>query len=794
MDRKQVKSLQSSKGSQSRKGQIDEVTDPVEPATLPPARRNDTWHSVSSNSVRTGGSHLGVTAIEGMGRLLERVSDYLPSAAADLIRDAYEYAYLCHEGQLRKSGEPYIAHPLEIALFLTELRLDEQTIAASLLHDVVEDCDVSLDELSAKFGPEIGKLVDGVTKLTQLDSRIHDPISALPVGGDDPDSLYAESLRKMLVAMAEDIRVVLIKLADRLHNMRTLGALPPDKQRRIAQETLDIYSPLAHRLGIWEIKWQLEDLAFRYLNEEKYREISRMLAARRAVREAYVAQVSDLLRDRLESEGITADVSGRPKNIYSTYRKIQKYEAQGKQLSEIYDLFALRVLVEKEEECYRVLGVVHQLWHPLPGQIDDYIANPKENMYQALHTTVVCEGGTHLEAQIKTFDHHETAEYGVAAHWRYKEGNSKDLQFEEKMSGLRQLLEWQRDVTSTAEFIESVKEDIFHDQVFVYTPKGRIVELTAGSTPIDFAYKIHTELGNRCVGAKVNGKLVSLDTPLENGDTVEIMSTKSDRGPSLDWLNSNRGYVRSAHARQSIRQWFRRQERGANIQRGREILRREMRRLNLKFEDSEVLGLFKYDNMDEMLANLGSGGVGEGQLAQKLAEARQEPEHPLARKRTDLPLSSPTSGIKVLGVGDLLTRMGGCCSPIPGDEIVGFVTRSRGVTVHKRTCPSVLHEDEPERFVQVEWGQAKELFPVRVTMLAYDRVGLLRDLTQNVSEEGVNISNVVTAQQPNGTVNLTFNVHTTGLQQLSKLFSKLEGVRGCISVHRERSGATAAAH
>ena len=763
----------------------------------PRDRKSATSEGISTeirSSAARGGFYLGVTAIEGLDRLLERVSDYLPEEATDLIKDAYVFADHSHEGQLRKSGEPYIAHPLEIALYLTELRLDEQTIAASLLHDVVEDCDVSLDELSGMFGPEIAKLVDGVTKLTQLDSRIHDPLSALSVGGDDPDSLYAESLRKMLVAMAEDIRVVLIKLADRLHNMRTLGALPPEKQRRIAQETLDIYSPLAHRLGIWEIKWQLEDLAFRYLNEEKYREISRMLAARRAVREAYVAQVSELLRVRLDSDGIVADVSGRPKNIYSTYRKIQKYEAQGKQLSEIYDLFALRVLVDHEAECYRVLGVVHQLWHPLPGQIDDYIANPKENMYQALHTTVVCEGGTHLEVQIKTFDHHETAEFGVAAHWRYKEGNSKDLQFEEKMSGLRQLLEWQRDVTSTAEFIESVKEDIFHDQVFVYTPKGRIVELTAGSTSIDFAYKIHTELGHRCVGAKVNGRLVSLDTQLQNGDTVEIMSTKSDRGPSLDWLNPNRGYVRSAHARQNIQLWFRRQERGTNIQRGREMVRREMRRLNLKFEDSEVLGLFKYDSMDDLLVNLGSGGVSEGHLAQKLAEARQEPEHPLARKRTDLPLSSPTSGIKVLGVGNLLTRMGRCCSPIPGDEIVGFVTRSRGVTVHKGACPSVLHEDEPERFVQVEWGEAKELFPVRVTMLAYDRVGLLRDLTQNVSDEGVNISNVVTEQQTNGTVSLTFNMHTTGLQQLSKLFSKLEGVRGCISVHRERSGATAAAH
>ena len=718
----------------------------------------------------------------------------MPEEGTDLIRGAYEFADRSHEGQLRKSGDPYIAHPLEIALFLSDLRMDEQSIAAALLHDVVEDCDVSLEELTGRFGPEIGKLVDGVTKLSQLDTRVHSPLMNANGASSNSDNLYAESLRKMLVAMAEDIRVVLIKLADRLHNMKTLDALPPEKQRRIAQETLDIYSPLAHRLGIWEIKWQLEDLAFRYLNIEKYREISRMLAARRAVREAYVSQVSELLKDRLESESIKADVSGRPKNIYSTYRKMRSYEAQGKQLSEIYDLFALRVLVDREADCYRVLGIVHQLWHPLPGQIDDYIANPKENMYQALHTTVVCEGGSHLEVQIKTVDMHQVSEYGVAAHWRYKEGNSRDKKFEEKMSEFRQLLEGQRDATSTEEFIESVKQDIFRDQVFVYTPKGKIVELTAGSTPVDFAYKIHTELGHRCVGAKVNGRLVPLDTALQNGDTVEIMSTKSDRGPSLDWLNANRGYVRSASARQSIRQWFRRQERGTNIQRGRELLRREMRRLNQKFDDSEILSLFKYDTMDDLLANLGSGGVGEGQLAQRLAEARQEPEHPLAQKRTDLPLSSPTTGIKVLGVGDLLTRMGRCCGPIPGDDIIGFVTRSRGVTVHKRTCPSVAHEDEPQRFVPVEWGQAKQVYPVRVTMIAYDRIGLLRDLSQNVSEEGVNISTVNTVQQPNGTSNMTFNVYVTGLDQLSKLFSKLEGVKGCISVHRERSGATPVAH
>ena len=737
-----------------------------------------------------GGKNLGVTATDGIDKLLNEVSAYLPEDATRLIEDAYQFAERCHDGQLRKSGEAYIAHPLEIAYFLSsELRLDEETIAASLLHDVVEDCEVDLDELSDRFGPEIAKLVDGVTKLTRLDSRIHDPLGFLPDGSDDPDSLYAESLRKMLVAMAEDIRVVLIKLADRLHNMRTLDALPPDKQRRIAQETLDIYSPLAHRLGIWEVKWQLEDLAFRYLDIDKYREISRILASRRVEREEYIARVSESLREHLEESGIKADVYGRPKNIYSTYRKIQKYESQGKQLSDIYDLFALRILVDKEIDCYRTLGAVHQLWHPIPGLIDDYIANPKENMYQALHTTVISEGGSHLEVQIKTFEHHETAEYGIAAHWRYKEGNSSDRRFEEKMSGLRQLLEWQRDVTSTTEFIESVKEDIFRDQVFVYSPKGRIIELTFGSTPIDYAYKIHTELGHRCVGAKVNGKLVSLDTPLQNGDTVEIMNTKSDRGPSLDWLNANRGYVRSANARQSIRQWFRRQERGANIQRGRELMRRETRRLNQKFDDGEVLSLFKYDTMDDLLVNLGSGGISQSHLAQRLAEARQEPEHPLTARRTDLPLSSPTSGITVQGTGDLLTRMGRCCNPIPGDEIVGFVTRSRGVTVHRQDCPSIKNEDEPERFVVVDWGRAREIHAVRVTMLAYDRVGLLRDLTQNVSEEGVNISDVITARQPNGTVKMTFNVYTSGLEQLNKLFSKLEGVRNCISVHRERSAA-----
>ena len=561
---------------------------------------------------------------EAAKTLIERVGAYLPEDSTELVGQAYLYADECHSGQMRQSGDPYIAHPLETALFLADLHLDTHTIVAALLHDVVEDCGVSLDEITLRFGPEVSKLVDGVTKLTRMDDKLQPPAEDVAGLMDDAESLHAESLRKMLVSMAEDIRVVLIKLADRLHNMNTLDALPPEKRKRIAQETLDIYSPLAHRLGIWEIKWRLDDLAFRHLNEEKYREISKILASKRTEREDYIEKVSSTLRDELAKYDITAEVIGRPKGIYSTYLKMEKYQEQGKQLGDIYDLFALRVLVNETADCYKTLGVVHQLWHPIPGQFDDYIGNPKENMYQALHTTVICDGGTPLEVQIKTFELHQIAEYGVAAHWAYKEGNSGDQRFEEKMTWLRQLIDWQREVSGTAEFIESVKQDIFHDQVFVYTPKGRIVELTSGSTPVDFAYKIHTALGHHCIGAKVNGKLVALDTTLENGDTVEVINSKSDRGPSLDWLNPNRGFVRSAGARQSVRQWFRKQERSTNIEHGKEVLRRELRRLNQKINDETILGLFKVDTMDDLMADLGSGNIAESLLSHRLAQIGHE--------------------------------------------------------------------------------------------------------------------------------------------------------------------------
>ena len=712
--------------------------------------------------------------------LIERVSLYLPEDKTGLIGEAYAFADQCHRGQMRMSGEPYIAHPLEAALFLAELNLDTSTIIAALLHDVMEDCGVTFQEIESRFGNEVAKLVDGVTKLTRMDYRLPGSGTDGADSADDVDHLYYESLRKMLVAMAEDIRVVLIKLADRLHNMRTLDALPPEKRRRIAQETLDIYSPLAHRLGIWEIKWRLDDLAFRHLDEVQYREISEMLATRREQREQYVDQVCVRLLEELQRFNLAGEVSGRPKSIYSIYQKIQKYADQGKELSDIYDLYALRVLVESPEDCYKALGITHQIWSPIPGQFDDYIANPKENMYQALHTTVKCQGGNPLEVQIKTHEMHQVAEYGVATHWRYKEGSAGDQHFEEKMTWLRQLLDWQREAAGTDDFIESVRQDIFHDQVFVYTPKGAIIELTAGSTPIDFAYKIHTELGHGCIGGKVNGRLVSLDTVLQNGDTVEIMTSRSNRGPSPDWLNPSLGYVKSASARQSVRQWFRRQARGSNINRGKEILRKELRRLNLQFKEAEMLTLVKFDNMDDFLASLGSGGITEAQVAYRLSQSHQEPEPP----KPQLPLSSPSSGITVLGVGDLLTRIARCCNPIPGDSILGFVTRARGVTVHKKECPSLTNEDEPERIIQVAWGEMRQLYPVRVKIEAYDRVGLLRDVTLRVSEERVNIASVVTQEKPDGTVTMELTLHTTGLDQLGKLFDKLESVKGVRSAVR----------
>ena len=709
--------------------------------------------------------------------LIGRTKKYLPGDKSNLVESAYQFAEQSHRGQFRASGGPYIEHPLSIALFLADLQLDATTLSAALLHDVVEDCDVTSQDISRRFGPEVSKLVDGVTKLTRMEL-----VDLADVSNQPPeDRLKAETLRKMLVAMAEDVRVVLIKLADRLHNMLTLDALSPDRQRAMAQETMDIYAPLAHRLGIWDIKWRLEDRSFHYLEPDIYKKISEMLSTRREERERYIEEQRQIVSDALDSHNLKAQVIGRPKHIYSIYQKSKKYESEGKSTRDIFDLYALRVLVKSKADCYNALGVVHNLWRPIPGQFDDYVANPKENLYQALHTTVMCKGATPLEVQIRTHDMHQLAEYGVAAHWHYKEGNSSDLKFEQKMTWMRQLLEWQRDVTATDEFLESVKTDIFQDQVFVFTPQGDIVELPSGATPIDFAYRIHTELGHRCIGGKVNGRLMALDYQLQNGDTVEILTTKVARGPSLDWLNSNLGYIRTASARSSIRQWFRRQSRTANIQLGRELLKKEARRLNMKIDEQALATTFKMDNVEEFLISLASGGTTINQVINRLTADERKAQEQLT---SSVPLTSPGSGIKVLGVGDLLTRIGQCCSPLPGDRIIGFITRSRGITVHKTSCHSVRNEDEQERLVEVEWGAEKKLYPVRIEMKARDRVGLLRDITARVSEEKVNIAEVLTSESSDGTVTILLTLHTTGLEQLGRIFAKLDGIKGMLSAGR----------
>ncbi|MBI4299661.1 MAG: bifunctional (p)ppGpp synthetase/guanosine-3',5'-bis(diphosphate) 3'-pyrophosphohydrolase, partial [Chloroflexi bacterium] len=489
-----------------------------------------------------------------IAELIGKAIEYIPPARMRLIEDAYAFAAKAHAGQLRLSGEPFLQHPLNTAYILTELQMDSTGLAAALLHDVVEDCGVPLSEIEERFGPDVARLVDGVTKLGKLTLPA---ATALSTGEDSLSQ--AENLRKMLVAMAQDLRVVLIKLADRLHNMRTLSALPPAKRRQIAQETIDIYAPLAHRLGIWQLKWQLEDLAFRHLEPQRYRDIARLVTTKRASRERYLAQVVRILREEFGKAGIKAEVMGRPKNLYSIKQKMDKYAAQGKDFSEIYDLLALRVLVPTVQDCYAALGVIHNLWRPLPNAFDDYVANPKDNMYQSLHTAVMCLGARPLEVQIRTYEMHRVAEYGIASHWTYKEGGSKDRHFEKKVAWLRQLMEWQRELGGAEEFVESVKTDIFQDRVFVYTPKGEIKDLPAGATPLDFAYLIHTDLGHYCIGAKVNGKLVPLNTALHSGDTAEILTAKGSRGPSLDWLNPNLGYLNTSHARQKVRVWFKRQ-------------------------------------------------------------------------------------------------------------------------------------------------------------------------------------------------------------------------------------------
>jgi len=713
----------------------------------------------------------------GISLLLKKAQEYLPAEKLTAVQAAYDFASIAHQGQLRKSGEPYIEHPLQVALILAELQMDAHTLAAALLHDVAEDCAIPITEIESRFGAEVARLVDGVTKLSKLSL-------GAPSASVDR-ARQAENMRKMLVAMAEDLRVVFIKLADRLHNMRTLDAMPAEMHQRIAKETLEIYAPLAHRLGIWDLKWQLEDLAFRHVDPEKYHWIARMVAGRRTQRETFIEEVMKVLKSEFGKAGVKAEMSGRPKHIYSIYQKIEKYAALGKDFDDIHDLLALRVIVSTVSECYEALGIVHNLWHPLPDSFDDYIANPKPNGYQSLHTVVMYNGRTPLEAQIRTKEMHRISEYGLAAHWRYKEGDSpKTKRFEERISWMRQLIDWHRELSGAEEFLESVKTDIFIDQVFVYTPKGEIKDLPKGATPLDFAYRVHTELGHHCVGAKVNGRMVPLNYQLNNGDVVEIVTSRDSKGPSLDWLSPHLGYIQTTQGRTKLRQWFKKQARTENIERGRKLLEKEMRHLGIKLAEQENLAKqFKFDNLEEFLAAIGSGSLSTQGIAMKLAAAEEPPKEALPPTVAP-PKAETASQIKVLGAGDMLTHLARCCHPVPGDAIIGYITRNRGVTVHRQDCYNVIHEEERERLVPVDWGRTSAVFPVNIQVDAWDRVGLIRDITAAVAEEKVNISAVSLVNHGGDITSLFCSLETNGLEQLSRLLSKIEGLRGIISAAR----------
>ncbi len=712
----------------------------------------------------------------GMQRTIEQIEKELhqryPQADLSSISAAFAFAVTAHGDQQRVSGEPYVSHPLAVARILAELGLDPVAVTAALLHDVPEDTEYSLGDLEERFGVDVGRLVDGVTKLSKFSTLSH-------------EQQQAENIRKMFLAMAEDIRVVLIKLADRLHNMRTLSSLSPAKQQRIAKQTAEIYAPLAERLGIWQMKWELEDLSFKYLDPEAYRELAGLLESHRRAREAYVKRAMDVLDAALLDSGIKADLSGRPKHLYSIYRKMQRKRAE---FGEIYDVHALRVLVADVRECYAALGVVHSLWRPIPGQFDDYIAMPKNNGYQSLHTAVVALDGKPLEVQIRSRDMHRVSEIGIAAHWRYKEGSRSDRAYDAKLAWVRQLMEWQQDVSDATEFVEGVKLDIFQDQVFVFTPKGDVKDMPAGATPLDFAYRIHTEVGHACIGAKVNNRLVPLDYKLKNGDIVEIVTTKSAHGPSRDWLN----IVTTSHAKEKIRQWFKRQQRDENIAHGKQVLDRELHRLARTSLDKvsadtleELAESHNFKSIDDFYAAVGYGQIGAQQIVSRLGVVDDVDEMELPQVA---PPPTQRGGVRVRGVGDLLVRWSKCCHPIPGDPIVGFITRGRGVTVHLATCPTILNEKAIERLIDVEWETAaQQTYPIAIIIEAYDRTGLLSDISNVVAEDRINIvaASVHVHKDQRATVQATLEV--SSVAQLSKVMAHLEQLKDVYSVQRDRT-------
>jgi RelA/SpoT family (p)ppGpp synthetase len=716
-------------------------------------------------------------------RPLAWAAEKFSGSELELVQRAYEQAVLAHDGQMRASGEPYVVHCVEVARILADLGLDHHAVTAGLLHDVVEDTDWTVGDIRKLFDAEVAKLVDGVTKLAYIDTMSK-------MGSRDIEAQEAESLRKMFLAMVDDVRVVLIKLADRLHNMRTLGSLSQERRERIARETLEIYAPLANRLGIWQMKWELEDLGLRHYDPQTYHHIAELLTEKRAEREVYIQRVISELQARLRLEGISAEVEGRPKHIYSIYRKMRRKDVE---FDQIYDVRGIRLVVDTVQDCYAALGVVHSLWTPIPGQFDDFVATPKDNMYQSLHTAVVGPEGRTIEAQIRTREMHRRAELGIAAHWRYKEGAKRDLAFEGKVAWLRSLMDWRSDVEDAQEFVDTLKSDVLEDRVYVFTPKGQVLDLPAGSTSIDFAYYIHTEVGHRCRGARVNGRLVPLTYKLKNGDQVEIITAKRG-GPSRDWLNPHLDYVGSARSRQKIRRWFRDQNREENIAFGREQLRRELKRLNLSdhIKYQEIAALFDYGDVDDFFAAIGFGDLNSQRVAARVLQVLRTEE--VFAEEEEKTIAVTPEGVRVKGVGDLYTQLAQCCKPQPDDPspIVGYVTRGRGVTIHKWDCPNILirtNKSEVERLIEVDWGTTQErIYPVVIKVRAWDRDGLLRDIATVVAEEGVNMRKVnsVSVQKTNlATLTATLEIKAFG--QLISILDRIERLPNVIEVTRQAS-------
>lgn len=726
--------------------------------------------------------------------LLKKIYENSHNVDKEIIKKAFEIANDAHKNQKRESGEPYITHPIDVAIILAEMGMDTSTIAAGLLHDVIEDTEYTYDDLKDLFNEEVANLVQGVTKLGKIEYK-------------SKEEQQADNVRKMLLAMAKDIRVIIIKLADRLHNLRTLKFMPKEKQKQKAKETLDIYAPLAHRLGISKIKWELEDLSFRYLHEEVYYDLVKQIAQKRAEREVYIASIIKDLHNKLEEAEIDSDIEGRPKHFYSIYKKMVN---KNKSIEEIFDLTAIRILVNTVKDCYGVLGIVHTIYKPIPGRFKDYIAMPKPNMYQSLHTTVIGPQGKPFEIQIRTFEMHKTAEYGIAAHWKYKEGDSgkedREQSFESKLAWLRDMLEWQKETADAEEFIEGFKIDLFADEVFVFTPKGVVINLPSGATPIDFAYRIHTDVGNRCVGAKVNGKIVPLDYKLKTGEIVEILTSKNAKGPNMDWLN----LVKSNQAKSKIRQWFKKIKKDENMIKGKELFEKELKKQGVNYSDiakgetyERLTKRYNINSMEDLYASIGVGQLSASSFISKLKEENinekqnaesinKSIEEQLAKSDKSLNKNKGAKdyGITVKGESNLMVRFAKCCNPVPGDDINGYITKGRGVSVHRTDCSNLksLIEHDKNKVIQVSWGKAKGAdYIAEIQVESDDREGILADIINIISESKLPISsiNAQTAKGNIAKVNIKIRIYS--VEQLKEIMKKIRRVKGVIDVYRMNS-------